>query len=39
MNQRMAVIAAIVTGAALTGILSTTPIVVYADESDTSTNE
>jgi hypothetical protein len=39
MNQRMAAIAAIVTAAALTGILSTAPIVVYADESDTSTNQ
>jgi hypothetical protein len=39
MNQRMAVIAAIVTAAALTGILSTAPIVVYADESDTSTDQ
>jgi hypothetical protein len=39
MNQRMAAIAAIVTAAALTGILSTAPIVVYADESDTSTDQ
>ena len=39
MNQRLAAFAAIVTAAALTGILSTAPKVVYADESDTSTDQ
>jgi hypothetical protein len=39
MNQKMLTIAAIVTAAALTGILSTAPMTVYADESETSTDQ
>jgi hypothetical protein len=39
MNQNMLPIAAILTAAALTGILSTAPMTVYADESETSTDQ
>ena len=43
MNQKMLAIAAIITAAALTGILSTTPMAAYAggdgDESETSTDQ
>jgi hypothetical protein len=39
MNQRMSAIAALVTAAALTGIFSTTPMAVYADESETNTDQ
>ena len=41
MNQKMLPIAAILTAAALTGILSTAPMTVYADsdESETSTDQ
>ena len=41
MNQKMLLIAAILTAAALTGILSTAPMTVYADsdESETSTDQ
>jgi hypothetical protein len=39
MNQKMLPIAAILTAAALTGILSTAPVTVYADESETSTDQ
>jgi hypothetical protein len=35
MNQKMLPIAAILTAAALTGILSTAPMTVYADETET----
>ena len=38
MNQKMLSIAAILAAAALTGILSTAPMTVYADESETSTD-
>jgi hypothetical protein len=39
MNQRMSAIAALVTAATLTGIFSTTPMAVYADESETNTDQ
>jgi hypothetical protein len=39
MNHKMVTIAAIVTAAALTGIFSTTPMEVYADETETSTDQ
>jgi hypothetical protein len=39
MNQRMSAIAALVIAAALTGIFSTTPMAVYADESETNTDQ
>jgi hypothetical protein len=42
MNQKMLAIAAIITAAALTGIISTTPLAAYAeggDESETSTDQ
>jgi hypothetical protein len=42
MNQKMLVIAAIITAAALTGIFSTTPMAAYAgggDSSETSTDQ
>ena len=39
MNQKMLPIAAILTATALTGILSTAPITVYADDSETSTDQ
>ena len=39
MNQKMSTIAAIVAAAALTAILSTAPMTVYADETETSTDQ
>jgi hypothetical protein len=39
MNQKKLPIAAILTAAALTGILSTAPMMVYADETETSTDQ
>jgi hypothetical protein len=42
MNQKMLAIAAIITAAALTGILSTAPMAAYAgggDESETNTDQ
>jgi hypothetical protein len=39
MNQKMLPIAAILTAAVLTGILSTAHMTVYADESETSTDQ
>jgi hypothetical protein len=39
MNQKMLTIAAIIAAAALTGILSTAPMTVYADETETSTDQ
>jgi hypothetical protein len=39
MTQRISMIAAIVLAAALTGTLSTAPIIVYADESETDTDQ
>jgi hypothetical protein len=39
MNQKKLPIAAILTAAALTGILSTAPMTVYADETETSTDQ
>jgi hypothetical protein len=36
MNQKLLAIAAIVTAAALTGILSTTPMAAYASDGDSS---
>ena len=39
MNQKMLSIAAILAAAALTGILSTAPMTVYADDSETSTDQ
>jgi hypothetical protein len=39
MNQRMSAIAAILTAAALTGILVTAPMTVYADETETGTDQ
>ena len=39
MTQKMLPIAAILTAAALTGILLTAPMTVYADETETSTEQ
>jgi hypothetical protein len=39
MNQKMLTIAAIIAATTLTGILSTAPMTVYADESETSTDQ
>ncbi len=39
MNQKKLPIVAILTAAALTGILSTAPMTVYADESETNTDQ
>jgi hypothetical protein len=39
MNQKMSTIAAIMAAAALTGILVTAPMAVYADETETSTDQ
>jgi hypothetical protein len=39
MNQKMSTIAAIMAVAALTGILVTAPMTVYADETETSTDQ
>ena len=39
MNQKMLPIAAIMAAAALTGILVTAPMLVYADETETSTDQ
>ena len=39
MNLKLSAIAAIVTAAALTGISSTIPMAVYADETETSTDQ
>jgi hypothetical protein len=39
MNLKMSAIVAIVTASALTGISSTIPMAVYADESETSTDQ
>ena len=39
MNRKMLTIAAILTAAALTGILLTAPMTVYADETETSTDQ
>ena len=39
MNQKKLPIVAILTAAALTGILSTAPMTVYADETETSTDQ
>ena len=39
MNQKMLPIAAILTAAALTGIILTAPMTVYADDTETSTDQ
>jgi hypothetical protein len=39
MNQKMLSIAAILTAAVLTGIFVTAPMLVYADETETSTDQ
>ena len=39
MNQKTTAIAAVLIAAALTGTLSTAPMIVYADESDTDTDQ
>jgi hypothetical protein len=39
MNQSMLPVAAIMAAAALIGILSTAPLTIYADETETSTDQ
>jgi hypothetical protein len=39
MNQKMSTIAAIITAAALTGIISISPVLVYAEDTETSTDQ